>query len=73
MLVKRRLLLVNISIIICVILGLYCLIQYYLNPYRALNQFLNAIARKDIDTIYMFILEEEKQQNNLNKEISLKF
>lgn len=40
---------------------------YILNPHRAFRKFLNAIEYQDLDAIYEFILDEEKQYG-LSKE-----
>ena len=58
---KFKVLVLSIIIIIVIFTVTYLLVQYLLNPYRALNRFLIAIEEKDIDTIYAMILDEEKQ------------
>lgn len=64
---KKKILWIIGLMLIFTILGLYWLIQYLLSPYRAYTQFLKAIEQKDIDTIYSFILEDEKK-DGLRKE-----
>lgn len=64
---ERKFLWIIGLMLIFVIVGFYCLIQYLLSPYRAYARFLKAIEQKDIDTIYSFVLEEEKQ-GGLRKE-----
>jgi len=56
---KRKLLII---IIICLlVVGIYWLINWLLDPMRALKGFLEAIERKDIERVYnMTLLEERK-------------
>lgn len=57
---KKVLWLIGIGTI-SALLGLYWLVQYLLSPYRAYAQFLDAIEKKDVERIYAFVLDEEKQ------------
>lgn len=50
-----------IFLLIVVAVGCYWLARWLLDPMRALQQFLDAVARKDIDCIYTMVLQEEKE------------
>lgn len=51
-----------------VTIGICSFVAYLRSPYRIFRQIVNAIERKDIDTVYEFILEEEKKMG-ITKEI----
>jgi len=58
-----------ITVMIGVGLILIGLLIYYLrSPYRAFRQIVSAIERKDIETVYEFVLDEEKQMG-ITKEV----
>ncbi|MCS6861665.1 MAG: hypothetical protein NZT92_15265 [Abditibacteriales bacterium] len=44
-------------------------ITYLRSPYRIFRQFIAAVERKDVDTIYSLILDEEKAKMGVTKEV----
>lgn len=51
-----------------ILTSVYLLITYLLSPYRVFRQIVTAMECKDIDTIYKFVLDEEKKMG-ITKEV----
>ena len=51
-----------------ILISTYLFIAYLRSPYRVFRQIITAMERKDIDTIYKFILDEEKKMG-ITKEV----